>query len=78
VSPASFTGIICSLLSDGIACSLQELLTLRKLQRPHKGIDVAKLNKGDSKKKRKAKIEEEEGEKYGLQPKKPDEHEEEE
>ncbi|KAF9506123.1 hypothetical protein BS47DRAFT_1374173 [Hydnum rufescens UP504] len=50
------------------ACSLQELLALRKLQRPHKGIDVAKLNKGDTKKKRKAKIEEEEGEKYGFNP----------
>lgn len=46
------------MLSDNTN-SLQELLALRKLQRAHQGIDVTKLNQGDTKRKRK-KAEEEE------------------
>jgi hypothetical protein len=34
--------------------SVEELIALRKLKRTRKGIDVAKLNKGDLKRKRKA------------------------
>jgi hypothetical protein len=44
--------------------SIADLLELRKLRRKREGIDIAKLNKGDLKKKRK-KAPEDEGD-YGL------------
>jgi hypothetical protein len=44
---------------------LEDLLELRKLRKARQGIDVAKLNKGDVKKKKK-RIREEEGEQGGL------------
>lgn len=67
--------------SSVVACSLQELIALRKLQKSQlrQGIDVAKLNRGSDPKKRKARVQgegEAEGEgdgedevgSYGLQP----------
>jgi hypothetical protein len=51
--------LLCSL-------DLNDLIELRKLRKARQGIDAAKLNKGDARKKKKRPREEEEAEQGGL------------
>ena len=57
---------MCAATKDQLP-SIADLIELRKLRKAREGIDVAKLTKGDVKKKRK-RPKEPEAEAYGLKP----------